>query len=433
MTIPFRNARRVVTNSGAVASIALDFRAENAADVHLYAALPGVYEMVLGVDYMVSGLNTDELTATIINPAGWGAFAQFALLVEYVVDQPNDVDVGGPFGLRFENALDRIMLTIQSMYDKVERSVKMPVNGPVDADNSLTPDPDQLIGWNAAGTALESKPQISQSIEDAQVAAAASAASAALSATNLVLAQQAVVDAAAQVALANTAVDDAEAAAALALANAISGTGTAINNASAIASASVADGDKLGLYDVSAASLVSLTIANLVAAIFKVARIIPAAQFAAATFKLFNAAGTPRALTFDTTALTADRSLAMPNRDIDLNNMTRRFVSAPISPIATSSLQTVAHGLGVIPDRVDLYLRCLVADGGWAVGDTIQYHYDYGGLNMTGAIAYSDATNVYVRTGNGTIGTVPRKDTGVVVNLIAGNWAMIVKAYTFGD
>ena len=60
------------------------------------------------------------------------------------------------------------------------------------------------------------------------------------------------------------------------------------------------------------------TLSGLISSIFKTSRTIANAQFAAASFKLFNAAGTPRALTFDTTALTADRKITMPNADIDL-------------------------------------------------------------------------------------------------------------------
>lgn len=59
-------------------------------------------------------------------------------------------------------------------------------------------------------------------------------------------------------------------------------------------------------------------LSGLITSIFKTTRTIANAQFAAATFKLFNAAGTPRALTFDSTALTADRKITMPNADVDL-------------------------------------------------------------------------------------------------------------------
>jgi hypothetical protein len=98
-------------------------------------------------------------------------------------------------------------------------------------------------------------------------------------------------------------------------------TGTAINTAAPLTGANLADGDKLGVFDVSAAALVSMTISQFIDGIFKAARTIANAQFASASFKLFNAAGTPRALSFDITALTADRQILMPNRNVDLSRL----------------------------------------------------------------------------------------------------------------
>jgi hypothetical protein len=59
------------------------------------------------------------------------------------------------------------------------------------------------------------------------------------------------------------------------------------------------------------------TLTGLISSVFKTARTIASAQFAAATFKLFNGAVTPRALSFDLTALTADRVLKFPDKDIN--------------------------------------------------------------------------------------------------------------------
>lgn len=60
------------------------------------------------------------------------------------------------------------------------------------------------------------------------------------------------------------------------------------------------------------------TLAGLITSIFKTTRTIANGQFAAATFKLFNAAGTPRALSFITTALTADRTVTAADANMDL-------------------------------------------------------------------------------------------------------------------
>jgi hypothetical protein len=187
MTLPARNSRRVVTNTGSVTAINVSFPADQAQYVKVYAGLPGRYEMVLGTDYTLTGVaaGNTSFTVNILNPSGWSAYQLFAVSVEYAVEQPSDVDVGGPFGLRFENALDRLALIMQSLEDRVNRAVKMPVTGPVGPGNELTPFPDQLIGWNAEGTALETKPQISQSVQEA-IDKAAEAAQSAIDAADIV-------------------------------------------------------------------------------------------------------------------------------------------------------------------------------------------------------------------------------------------------------
>ncbi|MEK1925191.1 MAG: hypothetical protein AAAB11_07055, partial [Rhizobium giardinii] len=98
----------------------------------------------------------------------------------------------------------------------------------------------------------------------------------------------------------------------------VAGFGAAIKNAAALTGANLADNDKVGVYDASADALASMTVTEWIAGIFKTTRTIANAQFAAASFKLVNAAGTPRALSFVTTALTADRTITMPDANVDL-------------------------------------------------------------------------------------------------------------------
>lgn len=180
MTLPYKKSRKVVVNTGAVTSIAVDFTAEASQYVKVYAGLPGTALMVQGVDYTLTGVTpgSSSFTVNILNPGDWGDFDVFAVSVEYTVEQPSDVDVGGPFGARFEAALDRLALIMQSLEDRVNRSLKMPVTGTVGQDNSITAYPNQLIGWNEDGTELIGVPTSSQSAQDALAAAALAAASA---------------------------------------------------------------------------------------------------------------------------------------------------------------------------------------------------------------------------------------------------------------
>ena len=85
-------------------------------------------------------------------------------------------------------------------------------------------------------------------------------------------------------------------------------TGNAINNAAALTGANLADNDKLGVYDVSAGSLVSILVSELIAGIFKTARKIANAYFLS-SFRLWDATDNTKGLGFDlsgvTTATTA--------------------------------------------------------------------------------------------------------------------------------
>jgi len=79
-----------------------------------------------------------------------------------------------------------------------------------------------------------------------------------------------------------------------------------------------------------------------IASIFKTTRTIASAQFAAATFKLFNAAGTPRALQFVITALTGDRTVTFPDGNVTIPAGT--LITAADVPTAVAGLALGAIG-----------------------------------------------------------------------------------------
>jgi hypothetical protein len=88
------------------------------------------------------------------------------------------------------------------------------------------------------------------------------------------------------------------------------------------------------------------TLAGLISSIFKTARTIANAQFASSSFKLFNAAGTPRALTFNTESLTADRVVTWPNRAFSAG---KEMEFLGTTTLTGATLQT----LDIIPERVN--------------------------------------------------------------------------------
>ena len=157
MTVPYKPARRVVENTGSIATIAIDFPVEKTTDVKVYAGLPGVQQLALGTDYTVDGIGGASAVVNIVNPAGWGGYDVFAVYVEYVVDQNSDVDSGGTLGKRFEDALDRQTRVLQSFKDQVDRAIKLPVTSPTGSDNVLYPEPNGFLAWDAAGENIETK------------------------------------------------------------------------------------------------------------------------------------------------------------------------------------------------------------------------------------------------------------------------------------
>lgn len=166
MTVPARNARRVVTNDGSVDEIEVLFPAELAVYVKVYAGDPlGVDDMTqltYGVHYTLSGIgpSTASFIVNITNPLAWDVdlYPRFAVFVDYPVDQPSDVGLGGTFGDRFEQALDRVAWIMQSMNDRQKRALMLPVTQTVDEPNVVALTPNTLFGTDDAGNVTNIDP-----------------------------------------------------------------------------------------------------------------------------------------------------------------------------------------------------------------------------------------------------------------------------------
>lgn len=165
MTVVAQSARRVVVNTGSVNEIEVPFPAELAVYVKVYAGDPAdaaPEEMQIGVDYTLSGIGpgTAGFVVNLIDGPSWDAdiYSRFAVLVDYPVNQPSDISLGGTFGQRFEEALDRVSLNMQSMNDKLKRAVTVPVTQTVDAPNSVSLQPNTLFGTDAEGNVANIDP-----------------------------------------------------------------------------------------------------------------------------------------------------------------------------------------------------------------------------------------------------------------------------------
>ncbi|WP_313194510.1 hypothetical protein [Shinella zoogloeoides] len=175
-------------------------------------------------------------------------------------------------------------------------------------------------------------------------------------------------------------------------------------------------------------------LAGLITSIFKTTRTIANGQFAAATFKLFNGAGTPRALSIDATAMTANRKITMPDADVVLGNsaFTKEYVSSELS-LTSGGTATLAHGLGVVPKLVEIMLVCKTAEGGYNVGDVLYWGNGfayYGASQGSGCSIVVDATNLNVKYSNYTsVFVVLNRSTGGYLTITNANWRAVFKAW----
>lgn len=103
------------------------------------------------------------------------------------------------------------------------------------------------------------------------------------------------------------------------------------------------------------------TLTGLLSSIFKTARTIANAQFASASFKLFNAAGTPRALTFNTAALTEDRVVTFPDRNMDFTTFRPWVELAPAPTTSGTAVDWTSIPAGVTD--VELWFQGVSLNG----------------------------------------------------------------------
>ena len=106
----------------------------------------------------------------------------------------------------------------------------------------------------------------------------------------------------------------------------------------------------------------------------------------------------------------------------------QKYVSGDLV-MANSAQITINHGLGVEPTHISLYMRCAVAELGYAVGDVIRIagESDANGVNE-GVGMIVNSTQIVLRIGENGPQLIARKDTGAASAATASRWFLIVKA-----
>ena len=173
------------------------------------------------------------------------------------------------------------------------------------------------------------------------------------------------------------------------------------------------------------------TVAGFISSIFKTARTIADAVFASATFKLKNAGG--YALTFNTSAQTADRVVMLPDADVTLATPAfTKYYESPEQPIVLGGLLTLTHEFGVKP-LVQVWAKCVTAESGYAVGDEllltgVSDH--VGAAQGFGLSTRVTNASVLIRIGaNGWIGMLINASNGASAPNTPANWRLIVRAW----
>lgn len=93
--------------------------------------------------------------------------------------------------------------------------------------------------------------------------------------------------------------------------------------------------------------------------------------------------------------------------------------------ISSAGTLTLAHGLGIIPQRVTVSLKCLTAELNYSVGDIVwQPFYDHNSTNI-GVVVVPDATNLNVIMGGAANPfSLLNKTTGLATVLTNARWAV---------
>lgn len=116
--------------------------------------------LVLNSDYSVA-LNPDQDVSpggTITYPISGSALPstqKLTIVGDLDYEQTTDLLGGGAFNARvIEDTFDRTVIQIQQLEERMDRALMLPVSSSGVSPNLPSPEPEKVIGWNAAGTAL---------------------------------------------------------------------------------------------------------------------------------------------------------------------------------------------------------------------------------------------------------------------------------------
>ena len=138
----------------------------------------------------------------------------------------------------------------------------------------------------------------------------------------------------------------------------------------------------------------------------------------------------PIAITEGSTGAPKIQTAAYQAASVDQAAMAVGYPAAQTLTNVTNALYTFAHGRAARPWRLDLWLECISADGGYSIGDFIAAPNGTAqdiGPSPTGYVIYADATNVYLRISAGSFTLVGK--SGGVFQVAASKWNAHIYAW----
>ncbi len=336
--------------------------------------------LTLTTHYTVTGAGGPS-GGTVTTVATYASGYTLVVVLEPDFTQETDLVDNDPMpAATLENALDKLTMMAQLLLLRLNRAFRLGDDDTSGASTTLpTPAATKLIGWNAAGDALENY-------------AAADFSTATVTA------------------YAETLLDDTDAATARATLE----LGDSATKDTGTAAGTVAAGDHnhdTDYADIAAEAQVSIS-GNDTTVGFLNGKLV---------------AGTGITLTEDNDA--GDETLTVSFSGGGTLTAGTALVQNPYS---TSATVTQAHGLGAHPTQVDAYLECITAELNYSVGDRVRFSGSTVVGNGTSVIGLtSDATNLYLTTGSAAP-YIPNKTTGAETQISASKWKYVATPYLLG-
>ena len=104
------------------------------------------------------------------------------------------------------------------------------------------------------------------------------------------------------------------------------------------------------------------------------------------------------------------------------------FTSGAITLLSGDNSYTVAHGLGSVPSEVRAYIKCIVPEWGYNVGDILQLATNIWWYSVNrGTYITADATNIYFANSGSTL-TIVEKGTVTIQAVTVSNWELYLEA-----